>query len=365
MRGIIFIIFLVFTSSINAHQISTAYAKGSMNERGLLELEWQLPILDLQRSINLDLDVDGNLQWAEIKANEAYITQLVASHLTIARGGFTCRWQVESQWQFTQHFNQPYLVLPSLAQCDTQGELQLEYSLFFEHDSRHKLIFSLESQSQNVNRILSQGNQNLQIELLSSSVWATFKDFVYEGIIHIWIGIDHIAFLIGLLLTCVLIRRKNQWQRQTDTRAVLKQCAWIVSAFTLAHSITLTATALQWLSLPSRWVEAGIAATVALAALNNIFPLVTRLTLLTFSFGLLHGMGFAGVLGELGLPSDQQLLAILAFNLGVELGQLAIVAALLPILIILRDQRWYARYGMPLASAMIVVIAGNWFFDRI
>jgi len=109
----------------------------------------------------------------------------------------------------------------------------------------------------------------------------------------------------------------------------------VVTAFTLAHSVTLAATALNWIQVSSAWVEVGIAISVLAAALNNIFPLVKKLTLVTFGFGLLHGMGFAGVLGELGLPSDQKLLTVLAFNLGVEFGQLGIILAALPIMVLI------------------------------
>jgi hypothetical protein len=101
-----------------------------------------------------------------------------------------------------------------------------------------------------------------------------------------------------------------------------------------------------------------------LAALNNIFPLVLRLGLLTFGFGLLHGMGFAGALGELGIPADQQVPSVLAFNLGVEIGQIAILLILLPILIAARNYHWYSRFSMPTASLIITLIAGHWVIAR-
>ena len=114
----------------------------------------------------------------------------------------------------------------------------------------------------------------------------------------------------------------------------------------------------------SRWVELGIAISVLFAALNNIWPIVLRLAWLTFAFGLLHGMGFAGVLGELGLPADQQLLSILAFNLGVEIGQLAILAILLPVLILLRNTKLYSKGIMPVGSLLIAMMAVQWSIER-
>lgn len=108
----------------------------------------------------------------------------------------------------------------------------------------------------------------------------------------------------------------------------------IVTAFTLAHSLTLMATALDWVHFASRWVDVGIAASVAIAALNHLYPIVIRLGGMTFAFGLLHGMGSAGVLGERGLPADQKVLTVLSFNIGVELCQLVVVGAVLPLLIL-------------------------------
>ena len=111
-------------------------------------------------------------------------------------------------------------------------------------------------------------------------------------------------------------------------------------------------------------MELGIAISVLFAALNNIWPIVLRLAWLTFAFGLLHGMGFAGVLGELGLPADQQLLSILAFNLGVEIGQLAILAILLPVLILLRNTKLYSKGIMPVGSLLIAMMAVQWSIER-
>ncbi|HEY0894444.1 MAG TPA: HupE/UreJ family protein, partial [Cellvibrio sp.] len=184
------------------------------------------------------------------------------------------------------------------------------------------------------------------------------------GMVHIWIGIDHILFLLSLMLTCVLVRRGNQWFAQASIKRILINTTWIVTAFTLAHSITLSATALGLIQFSSQWVEVGIAISVVLVALNNIYPLVTRLGWLTFGFGLLHGMGFAGVLGELGLPADQQLLTVLAFNLGVEIGQMAIVLLLLPLFIFVRNQIWYARYALTGTSVVIALVAMQWVVDR-
>jgi len=119
-------------------------------------------------------------------------------------------------------------------------------------------------------------------------------------------------------------------------------------------------------SLPSRLVESAIAASVVLAALNNLFPVVQRgRWLVAFTFGLIHGFGFASVLTDLGLPKESLLLALVGFNLGVEAGQLCIVGAFLPLAYTLRHTWLYRRVVVVGGSALIVAIAALWMIERV
>ena len=148
-------------------------------------------------------------------------------------------------------------------------------------------------------------------------------------------------------------------------RPAALEVARVVTAFTAAHSITLCLAALGLVSLPSRWVESAIAASVVLAALNNLWPLVDgRRWAVAFGFGLVHGFGFASVLADLGLPSDALATALVGFNLGVELGQLAIVAAFLPLAFVLRGTLAYRRVAFPLGSLAIAGVALVWLVER-
>jgi hypothetical protein len=188
---------------------------------------------------------------------------------------------------------------------------------------------------------------------------------VHEGVWHIWLGFDHILFLVSLLLPAVLVRRGGAWQSAAKFRDAFRDVARIVTAFTLAHSITLTLAALSIVSLPSRWVESAIALSVVLAALNNVFPTVQRgRWIAAFAFGLLHGFGFAGALADLGLPTGSLALSLAGFNIGVELGQLAIVAAFLPAAFALRSTWAYRRVVLAGGSTAIVAIAGAWLVER-
>ena len=140
----------------------------------------------------------------------------------------------------------------------------------------------------------------------------------------------------------------------------------VVTSFTVAHSITLSLAALSVISLPSRLVESTIALSVLLAALNNLKPLVAeRRWAVAFAFGLIHGFGFASVLTDLGLPQGALLLALVGFNLGVELGQLAIVGAFLPVAYALRGSWFYRRLVFSGGSAAIALVAAVWLAERV
>lgn len=365
MRYLLAMLIFLFCQPSLAHQLSTAYMQAELNNQGELSGSLQIRLYDLERSLAIDPDQDGVLHWSELLTQQPAINQFILSKLRLARAEKECSIFLDPQWMIDQHFNEGYVVIPLRAQCPLDGALGITYHAFFAQDTEHKLIFELTDNNLHHTLIFSDAQRNQTIDLAQSSMNATFIAFIYQGMLHIWQGTDHILFLFTLLLTCVMTRSNGHWQGSVNTRQILTKATWVISAFTLAHSITLSLTALDILHLPSRWVEVAIALSVALAALNNIMPLVKPIALLTLFFGLVHGMGFAGVLGELGLPADNRLLTILAFNLGVEIGQLAIVIAVFPVLFYLRNTMWYARFGLNGLSAGITLIAFCWVAQRL
>lgn len=363
---VLLLISWAFTNQAAAHQLSTAYANVQINSQGLVTGELQVRLYDLERALLVDVDGDGQLRWQELQNRADAVKKYLTNHLQLTRGS-ECPVVLGDNWQIDAHFNEAYVVIPLRAQCSLTGDIAVHYSAIFKDDADHKLLLTLSSTSNNKSssiRVLDDTQRQINWQAEQGSKLATLGEFIYQGVLHIWIGLDHILFLLLLLVACVVERRNHRWQAVSNNRQIIINACWIVTAFTLAHSITLTLTALHIIQLPSRWVELGIAVSVLLVALNNIFPLLLRLGWLTFGFGLLHGMGFAGVLGELGLPADQQLLAVLAFNLGVELGQMTIVLLLLPVLMLLRHYFWYARYALGGTSAVIALVAVQWILQR-
>lgn len=193
--------------------------------------------------------------------------------------------------------------------------------------------------------------------------WLTF---IWEGVWHIWIGFDHILFLIALLLPAVLVRDGKRWVPVANLRAAFWNVLGIVTAFTAAHSVTLSLAALEIVSLPSRLVESVIAASVALAAANNLWPMIRdKGWLVAGGFGLVHGFGFASVLGELGLGGGSLAVPLVGFNVGVELGQLAIVLVFVPVAFALRGTTFYRNVVFKGGSALVVALALYWMVERL
>lgn len=215
-------------------------------------------------------------------------------------------------------------------------------------------------------RILSAKNSEISIELPNVNRWKQFNDYLIEGIWHIWIGYDHILFVIALLLPAAFVCYTGRWCVRDDFKAVVFDVIKIVSSFTLAHSITLGLSVFEIVALKVWVVESLIAASVIAAALNNVFLWVKeKLWLLALFFGLIHGMGFAVVLSDLGLPLDAKALSLIAFNLGVEVGQLAIVAVFVPIAFCLRNVTLYRPVILTGGSYAIGAAACFWLIERL
>jgi hypothetical protein len=166
-------------------------------------------------------------------------------------------------------------------------------------------------------------------------------------------------FLIALLLPAVFRRDANEWISVERFSPAVMNVFKIVTAFTVAHSITLSLAALEVVTLPSQWVESAIAGSVILAATNNLYPwFKDKGWIIAFGFGLIHGFGFANVLGELGLSRSTLAVALVGFNIGVEIGQLAIVAVFLPMAFLFR-QGWFYRVLIFKAGSVAVILIAS------
>jgi hypothetical protein len=310
-------------------------------------------------------DRDGTVTWGQLRAAERRLDEYLAQHLTMGAQGQRCplAWQ---PMQLNDRVDGTYAWLPFVATCPVAVEqLSIRYSVLADVDPSHRGLLTLTAGQLAQTAVLGGAAEERAFAVYAPAPWRAFVEYLHAGVWHILSGIDHLLFLLSLLLPAVLLRRGGQWQPVLQARPALLSILKVVTAFTLAHSITLTLAALDVVRLPTRLTESVIAASIIVAALNNVFPRFTAArTRIAFAFGLLHGFGFASVLADMGLPQGARVVSLLAFNLGIEVGQLAVVIALMPLAYLVRASRFYRRALLPWGSAMIASVAFIWLVQR-
>jgi len=362
MKSLLALLLCLIATGAVAHKPSDSYL--TLERQGAaVQGRWDVALRDLDAAITLDANGDGEITWGEVRAKRAAIAAYALSRLDLASNGKACPIEA-ADTLIDEHSDGAYAVLRLSAMCPQPGPaLSVEYRLLFDIDPTHRGLLQYVEDGRARSAIFS-AQARVQ-SLGEGTAWQQLTAYVHEGVWHIWLGFDHILFLLSLLLPAVLLRRGGAWRPAESFRGAFWDVAKIVTAFTVAHSMTLTLAALEVVSLPSRWVESAIALSVFLAAINNIFPVVSHgRWLAAFGFGLIHGFGFAGALRDLGLPTGSLALSLFGFNVGVELGQLAIVGAFLPAAFWLRGTWTYRRVVLAGGSALIAAIAGVWLFER-
>jgi HupE / UreJ protein len=331
-----------------------------------LQGQWDIALRDLDFAIGLDANLDGNVEWGEVKAKHPEIVAYAFTHLKLAADGSPCPIKVMDH-KIDNHSDGTYAVIFFAADCPkTPLSLEIDYTLFFDLDKEHKGLLNLQSDGKARSAIFSDSDRKQSFQLSKPSKWKQFVDYLVEGIWHIWIGLDHILFLLSLLLPAVLVWTADKWLAASRFGVAFLEVLKVVTAFTVAHSITLSLAALGIVQLPTWIAESAIAASVVVAALNNVVPIFHgRRWVVAFLFGLIHGFGFANVLTELGLPESTLLIALVGFNLGVEIGQVAIVAVFLPLAFALRETWVYQRLVLVAGSLLIAVVAAAWLVERV
>ena len=347
-----------------AHKPSDSYLTLSV-ESDRIDGRWDIALRDLDYAIGLDADDDGQLTWGEVRFRLSVIRDYVLPRLAVSMGEVVCASRPTADL-LDQHTDGMYAVLKFSLDCPHPTlRMEVHYNLLFDLDPQHRGLAQIVSSEGVTSVIFSPEHPQHSVMVGASRPWGALLSYAHEGVHHIWSGIDHLLFLMALLLPSVLRRRGEVWEAVPAFRPALIQTAAVVTAFTVAHSITLSLAVLDLVRLPARLVESAIAASVVLAALNNIAPLVAeRRWVVALGFGLLHGFGFAGALADLGLPPNATVAALAGFNLGVEAGQLLIVGLFLPIAYGLRGLRLYRRGVVAAGSCAVAALALCWLVER-
>ena len=365
MRWLIGIGLLMLGVAANAHKASDSYLQVDAGEKGTT-VRWDIALRDLDAAVDLDANEDGKLTWGEVKTAWPRIAAYAMPRLKIDN----CA--LRSTGQALERRNDgAYAVLMLASDCVLKSAPLIAYSLFREIDPTHRGIAKVQLAGQPVTVTMLDPDQAAAVVGGASANAPAHAaptgalGFLREGVRHILGGYDHVLFLLCLLLPSVMRRTPQGWRPVEK----LSQAVWpvvaIVSAFTVAHSITLGLAALKLVSLPPTFIEPAIAVTIILAALDNVWPIfpVPRVVV-TFFFGLIHGFGFAGVLGELNLPAGEFAWALLQFNLGLELGQLMIVVCVTALLFMLRDRPHYRGWVVRGGSYAAICVGVLWLIER-
>lgn len=353
------------STTVWAHKPSDSYLQ--LNAQGSeIRGQWEVSLRDLHAWLGVDADGNGEITWGELKSARGRIEQGLSARLELRSGGTGCPMAFTGM-QVSEHGGATFAALALEAHCAAPVEtLRVQYQLLFDRDPTHRGLLKLESGARAARLVVfSPETATQDFVLKDSGGWRSLGQHVREGAWHVWSGLDHVLFLAALLLPAVVRREAGRWVAAESARRAFTEIFIVVTAFTLAHAATLTLVLLEQIELSSRWVESLVALTVAFAAFNNLRPLVRRrLWLVSFGFGLIHGAAIASVLAALDLARSSLALALLGFNLGVEGGQLAIVALWLPLGFLLRRKAWY-QWGVVMGgSAAVLLVALVWLAER-
>lgn len=334
----------------------------------------EINLNDLRNKLQIAVPQEPEARMAALNASREKVLSYIRAHLSLQAegdeipmtfGDITVLDLPGEEGTYAQYnYTTPVGLVPD--------QLTVRNSLFVEDDYIHRSLLCLERNHKTGEAydefaalVFSAHNSEQEIDLTNIEMLLRPRDFIWQGVLHIWIGLDHILFIVTLLLPAVLIYQEAAWKPVPEFKTAFWNIIKIVTIFTVAHSITLSLAALGIVRLPSRIVESVIALSIILVAINTISPRFRDKTwLVIFGFGLFHGLGFASVMSELPFRMVHLVKVLIGFNIGVELGQLAIVAAVFPIIYLLRKARMYTPVILKGGSLVTASIAAYWFVER-
>jgi hypothetical protein len=339
----------------------------------------EAPLKDINKVFNLKIVGDTQQATALLLASEAPLKEYFAKHLELGAGG--------KKWPIT--FTETRLFYSDLPEQDgnyamffftadagsdiVPRAIESRFDPFFDEiPGRDSLVLigndwsgGVIENSHGVFGRYDSGSRNLVLNLGDTGWFKNVKASAKLGLNHIRTGPDHILFVLVLVLPSVLVFA-GRWRPTKSFRASLWRVLKVVTMFTLAHSITFTLAGLDLLPLPpTKVIEAVIAISIAAAALHNLRPIFpNKEWLISFAFGLFHGLGFAGLVATLDVPRSTQLVSLLGRNIGIEIGQSIVVLLVFPALFLLRRTRYFRPFFVT-ASIVLTVISISWMIERL
>ncbi len=380
MLLVIVAVAMMMPSPASAHTGDQSYLYLDILD-GTVEGRVEFPVSDINEVFDTDLRRDEEGFFADVESFRSEIVDYSNAHISVSEVGGNRLPLVFTEIEYLELSDDGYGIFHFEvdATWDTvPRQFDITFDPFFEviDDYDAFLIIGVDFNGgvfdNEANWLLNfeQGSETQLADLDDASWWKGFKATVDLGVDHIRIGTDHIFFILVLLVPSVLFGRSvtNKWQPSETFGSSLWRVLKIATMFTIAHSITLTIVGLGVVDIPGdavKWIEAAIAFSIVLAALHNLYPVFHDSEhLLAFGFGLFHGLGFAGLLSDLGLGRSNKVSSLLGFNVGVEIGQIAIILLVFPLLFVLRRTRWYQPFAT-FGSIALAFVAAVWTIERV
>ncbi len=361
---------LLFTvsSAAVAHSASSSYLQIGIKGQAL-SVQWSIALRDLDYAIGLDSNDDGAITWGEVLHHRSEIDAYALARLELTGDGKRCT-PGPVDHLADELGDGGYVVLRFTAECPAPPQvIGVHYALLFDLDPLHRGLLNVTIGGAPHATALSPARPDAQFDV-NTDYRDTVSSFFIAGIQHLLSGIDHLLFVTMLLVPAMFYRRKDGHGTAAlmpvpGFTAAFIETIKVLSAFTLAHATTLTLSVLHIVNIPQRYSETGIALTILITALDNIWRVLPEKRWpLAFAFGLIHGLGFANALGPLELPPLALAAALVSFNLGLEAAQIIVAAVVLPFGFLARKTWFYPHRVVPGVSAAVALVAFAWFTDR-
>lgn len=372
---LLFVGFILSTIFSYAHAPNQSYLFLRIYETNGIEGRFDINIKEINKIFGFNFPNDINSE--TIKPYSDQIKDYILKNASISSGSKKYDFIFTELSEIEQSDGNYILFYFKLKNSNTLPEdLDIFYNIGFEEDYEHKGFLIMEynwkagiiNEEKNIVMDFGPNDTTGKLSLNDTSKLPGFIAMIKQGIWHIWIGFDHILFLLALILPAVVRRKNNSlygWEPVMTFKSAFLYIIKVITFFTIAHTITLTLASLELVSLPSRLVESIIAFSIGLAAFHNIKPIFKMKDwIIAFIFGLFHGFGFASVLSDLGLTKEFLTLSLLGFNVGVEIGQLVIIAIIFPILYLIRKRKSYPKF-LVFMSALLIFMSIYWLIERV
>jgi hypothetical protein len=357
-------------STVAAHVIGQSYLYLQVTETDLTG-RFEIALEDLNPALGLS-GTPREITAGNVREHLAFLRDYVSRHIVISADGIPLD---ITFLETDQPVGAGYVRLPiDISGYETVPEqITFEYSILFDEDPTHQGFVLIESNwatgtfanEAGISLVFLPVGRSDTLDLTTKGRWTGFVAVIRLGMDSFWEGLDHVLFLIALLIPAVMKREDGRWQPVERFGSAGRSVLKLLASFAVGYGIALLLAAPGVVALPARLWEIGIAVSVAVAALNILVPVLHgRLWLVVLGFGLFHGFGFAAAMAKAGVTEEFLWLSLLAFAIGLEISQLVLAAILVPALFLFRRLWLYPRLFMPASALFILAVSLAWLAER-